>query len=87
MTRTKLAAEVVVGDVLDVNTGYRPLDDEACLVLAVEHGSGLFGDAEIRFLIQTYEDDHWWCVPAGCNVPLSSTVVRRRKCRCKHRSY
>lgn len=44
--------DIQKGDWINVNTGYRPLDDEWCLVLEVEHNKGLFGDAQAQFTVR-----------------------------------
>ena len=58
-----LATEIKVGDILNVNTGYRPLDDENCKVLKVERKKSLFGDEQIGFFIESHHGNHWYDVP------------------------
>ena len=45
--------EVAIGDYLNVNTGYRPFDDENCLVLDIKEETGLFGDVQTAFKLKT----------------------------------
>lgn len=42
------ASELVVGDVVNINTGYRPLDDEDCKVLSLSPGTDVFGGDRIN---------------------------------------
>ena len=64
MTFTSIPiTQVKVGDILSVNTGYRPLDDEYCKVLKVKHSKGLFGDEQIEFFIESYHGNHWYSNP------------------------
>lgn len=56
---TKNATEIKVGDIININTGYRPLDDENCKVLDIKSGVGLFGDPMINFYIESYHGNHW----------------------------
>jgi hypothetical protein len=58
-----LVTDIKVGDIIDVNTGYRPLDDEDCEVLAIKETNGLFGDKSISFEIDSYHGKHWYEVP------------------------
>lgn len=60
--RNIFAHTVKKGDVLNVNTGYRPLDDEDCEVLKVREIKGLFGDNQIEFQIQTGHGIDNYCV-------------------------
>lgn len=61
---TKKATEIKVGDIINVNTGYRPLDDENCEVLEIKRGDGLFGEDVISFFIKSGEGNHWFdCFP------------------------
>lgn len=58
-----LASKVNVGDILSVNTGYRPLDDEYCKILSIEERTGFFGDSCIIFFIESRYGNHEWEVP------------------------
>ena len=62
-TVSTLATDIKVGDIINVNTGYRPLDDEDCKVLAIEEKSGLFGDKMLSFKIDSHHGKHWFDVP------------------------
>ena len=62
-TISTLATDIKVGDIIVVNTGYCPLDDENCEVLAIEKKNGLFGDECISFLIDSYHGKQWFDVP------------------------
>jgi hypothetical protein len=64
------ATDVKIGDVLNVNTGYRPLDDENCEVLKIENRLGLFGDKQISFFLKSYEGNHWFDVSLESNLTL-----------------
>ena len=72
---TKKVTDIKVGDIINVNTGYRPLDDEDCKVLEIKSGVGLFGEATISFFIESREGNHWFdCFPhntvrMGINKP------------------
>lgn len=55
--------QVKVGDIINVNTGYRPLDDENCEVLKIKRSTGSFGDEQIEFLIKSYHGNHWYSNP------------------------
>ena len=62
--KSVLATEIKVGDILSVNTGYRPLDDENCKVLDIKREvSGLFPVDTIKFFIDSYHGKHWYDVP------------------------
>ena len=56
----KKVLEVEIGDIINVNTGYRPLDDEDCEVLDIRTKFGLFGDEAVEFLIDSYHGKHWY---------------------------
>jgi hypothetical protein len=63
--------DIKVGDIISVNTGYRPLDDEDCKVLKIEEGVSLFDDPERRFFIDSNNaGKHWY----HCN--LNHTVLK-----------
>lgn len=68
--------QIKVGDIINVNTGYRPLDDENCKVLKIKREiKGLFPQDTISFFIKSYHGDHWYDVPVygqrgGCNCPI-----------------
>lgn len=60
-----LATEIQIGDTLNINTGYRPLDDENCKVLDIKREvTGLFPVDTISFLIDSFDyGKHWYDVP------------------------
>jgi hypothetical protein len=61
--------DAVVGDVMSVNTGYRPLDDEDCEILSITPGTGLFSEEEFIFSIKSAAYGiHDTVVDAGCVV-------------------
>lgn len=57
---TKPITQIKIGDIINVNTGYRPLDDENCKVIDIIHTEGLFGDKQIEFLIDSRHGKHWY---------------------------
>ena len=58
--------QVRIGDVLSINTGYNPLDDENCRVLKIRDSKGLFGDEMISFFIESRYGNHWYdCLVYG----------------------
>jgi hypothetical protein len=69
---TKKATDIKVGDILNVNTGYRPLDDENCKVLQIKSGKGLFNDEIISFFIESREGNHWFDVSFSNTVTIGS---------------
>lgn len=62
------STQIKVGDILNVNTGYRPLDDEDCEVLKISERMGLFGEAELVFHIKSYHGNHDYHVDPTKNV-------------------
>lgn len=70
---TKRATDVKVGDVLNVNTGYFPLDDENCKVLKIKHGKGMFGEKMIDFFIESKgAGNHWFSVSPNNTVTIGN---------------
>ena len=64
------ATEVKIGDILNVNTGYHPLDDENCKVLEIKNRLGLFGDKQISFFLKSLEGNHWFDVSLESSLML-----------------
>lgn len=62
MYASTLVTKIKVGDIINVNTGNHPLDEEDCEVLKIEMGKTLFGDDMIKFYIKSYHGDHWYGV-------------------------
>ena len=58
-----LAKDVQVGDTLNIDTGYRPLDSEDCLVTKIGTIKGLFGDEQLLFSVKTRDGIIGWEVP------------------------
>lgn len=55
--------QIKVGDIISVNTGSRPFDDENCKVLEIKRTTGMFGDEQISFFIASYTGAHWYDNP------------------------
>lgn len=60
--KTKKATEIKIGDTINVNTGYRPLDDENCKILDRRETTGLFNNPQIEFYIESSYGNHWYVV-------------------------
>lgn len=56
------AKQINIGDKISVNTGYKILDDEDCLVLDIKNTFDLFDRPNISFLIDSYYGRHWYDV-------------------------
>lgn len=70
----KQAKEIVVGDVINVNTGYRPLDDENVKVLSITEGKDLFGNEILTFLIDSWEGTHDFDVDPDSNITMNTKI-------------
>lgn len=55
-----LIRQLKVGDIVNLDTGYRPFDSEDCEILEIEKGLDPFDEEVVRCLITSYRvGTHW----------------------------